>query len=42
MLGGYLEGYIGNCGDASVVTPFPLSDHHEPAIPEPPAAASLR
>jgi UDP-2,3-diacylglucosamine pyrophosphatase LpxH len=35
MLGAYLEGNVGNWGDASIVTAFPYFDHDEPAIPEP-------
>ena len=35
MLGAYLEGNVGNWGDASIVTAFPPFDHDEPVIPEP-------
>jgi len=35
MLGDYLEGSIGNCGDAGVVTAFPQFGHDEPTTPEP-------
>jgi UDP-2,3-diacylglucosamine pyrophosphatase LpxH len=35
MLETYLEGEVGNHGDAAVVSAFPFFDHDEPLIPEP-------
>jgi UDP-2,3-diacylglucosamine pyrophosphatase LpxH len=35
MLEAYLEGEVGNRGDAGVVSAFPFLDHDEPLIPEP-------
>ena len=35
MLGGYLDGEIGNRGYAGIVSAFPQFDHDEPLISEP-------
>ena len=35
MLGGYLEGAVGNCGEAGVVTAFPQFGQDAPTTPEP-------